>query len=396
MMKNAIPQGQVLSGFRVLDLGSFITAPYAAMLLAEMGADVIKIEKPGTGDPFRAFGDGLYSSHFQAHNRNKRSVALDFTKPSGRAALDTLVSTADVLLINVRPGVEEKLGVGAQRLQALNPRLVYCAITGYGADGPYAERPAYDNVGQALSGWLSMFHEGRDARVAGPAVSDALTGLFASMGILGALLEREKTGRGRKVEVSMLEATLAFATEPLGKLFASGKPVPFYSRAAASQSFLVTCEDGDRIALHLSSPDKFWKGLLKAISREDLSQKYSDRSARVARYDELALDLAEAFAQKARNHWLPMLEQNDVPFAPERRLEELADDPQVQHLDVFYDMMHSRYGSVRAAHRPVRYDGDNHSNFMPPPALGEHTQEVLEAAGLSADDLEKLAKEGAI
>ena len=204
MMKSATTQGQVLSGFRVLDLGSFITAPYAAMLLAEMGADVIKIEKPGAGDPFRAFGDGLYSSHFQAHNRNKRSVALDFTKPSGRVALDTLVSTADVLLINVRPGVEEKLGVDAQRLQALNPRLVYCAITGYGADGPYAERPAYDNVGQALSGWLSMFHEGSDARVAGPAVSDALTGLFASMGILGALLEREKTGRGRKVEVSML------------------------------------------------------------------------------------------------------------------------------------------------------------------------------------------------
>ncbi len=396
MMKNATTQGQVLSGFRVLDLGSFITAPYAAMLLAEMGADVIKIEKPGTGDPFRAFGDGLYSSHFQAHNRNKRSVALDFTKPSGRAALDTLVSSADVLLINVRPGVEEKLGIGAQRLQALNPRLVYCAITGYGADGPYAERPAYDNVGQALSGWLSMFHEGRDARVAGPAVSDALTGLFASMGILGALLEREKTGRGRKVEVSMLEATLAFATEPLGKLFASGKPVPFYSRAAASQSFLVTCEDGHRIALHLSSPDKFWKGLLKAISREELSQKYSDRSARVARYDELALDLAEAFAQKKRDYWLPLLEQNDVPFAPERRLEELADDPQVQHLDVFYDMMHSHYGSVRAAHRPVRYDGDNHSNFLPPPALGEHTQEVLVEAGLDTDDLEKLANEGAI
>ena len=396
MMKSATTQGQVLSGFRVLDLGSFITAPYAAMLLAEMGADVIKIEKPGAGDPFRAFGDGLYSSHFQAHNRNKRSVALDFTKPSGRVALDTLVSTADVLLINVRPGVEEKLGVDAQRLQALNPRLVYCAITGYGADGPYAERPAYDNVGQALSGWLSMFHEGRDARVAGPAVSDALTGLFASLGILGALLEREKTGRGRKVEVSMLEATLAFATEPLGKLFASEKPVPFYSRAAASQSFLVTCQDGQRIALHLSSPDKFWKGLLKAISREDLSQKYADRSARVARYDELALDLAEAFGQNARDHWLDLLEQNDVPFAPERRLEELMDDPQVQHLDVFYDMVHSQYGSVRAAHRPVRYDGDNHSNFMPPPALGEHTQEVLVAAGLDAHDLEKLAKEGAI
>lgn len=396
MTGEASPAAQVLSGFRVLDLGSFITAPYAAMLLGELGADVIKIEKPVTGDPFRAFGQGLYSSHFQAHNRNKRSVALDFTKPAGKAALDTLVASADVMLINVRPGVEEKLGVDAVRLQALNPRLVYCAITGYGADGPYAERPAYDNVGQALSGWLSMFHEGSDARVAGPAVSDALTGLFASLGIVAALLERERTGRGRKVEVSMLEATLAFATEPLGRLFASGKPVPFYSRAAASQSYLLTCADGHRIALHLSSPDKFWKGLLRAISRDDLLQKYPDRSARVARYDDLALDLAGAFVTQPRDHWLPLLEANDVPFAPERRLEELADDPQVQHLDVFYEMQHPRYGSVRAAHRPVRYDGDNHSNFRPPPALGEHTHEVLRTVGLTPNDIEKLAREGVI
>ena len=395
-MTAASSTAQVLSGFRVLDLGSFITAPYAAMLLGELGADVVKIEKPGSGDPFRAFGSGLYSSHFQAHNRNKRSVALDFTTPAGRAALDALVATADVLLINVRPGVEERIGVGAARMQALNPRLVYCAITGYGADGPYAERPAYDNVGQALSGWLSMFHEGADARVAGPAVSDALTGLFAAFGIVGALLEREKTGRGRKVEVSMLEATLAFATEPLGKMFSTGKPVPFYARSAASQSFIVTCEDGQRIALHLSSPDKFWTGLLKAISREDLAAKYPSRGARVEGYDALAIDLASAFVARPRAHWLPLLEANDVPFAPERRLEDLADDPQVRHQDVFYEIEHPRYGPVRAAHRPVRYDGDHKSDFLPPPDLGEHTIEVLRAAGLGTETMEQLAREGAI
>ncbi len=396
MKSTATTSSQVLNGVRVIDLGSFITAPYAAMLLAELGADVIKVEKPGSGDPFRTFGSGLYSSHFQAHNRNKRSVALDFAKPGGRAAFDELVATADVLLINVRPGVEERMGVGAARLQALNPRLIYCAITGYGADGPYAERPAYDNVGQALSGWLSMFHEGTDARVAGPAVSDALTGLFASNGILGALLEREKTGRGRKVEVSMLEATLAFATEPLGKLFANGAPSGFYARAAASQSFIVTCADGQRIALHLSSPDKFWKGLLKAIQREDLAAKYADRGARVHGYDELAIDLAQAFAAQPRAHWLPLLEAHDVPFAPERRLEDLAEDPQVQHLDIFYEIEHPRYGQVRAAHRPIRYDGDHRSDFLPPPDLGEHTQEVLRSVGISDETMEQLKSEGAI
>jgi crotonobetainyl-CoA:carnitine CoA-transferase CaiB-like acyl-CoA transferase len=386
----------VLKGVRVLDLGSYITAPYAAMLLAELGADVVKVEKPGTGDPFRAFNGGLYSTHFQAHNRNKRSVALDYTKDAGRAALDALIADADVLLINVRPGVEDKLGIGPARLQALNPRLVYCSITGYGADGPYSERPAYDNVGQALSGWLSMFHAGSDARVPGPAVSDALTGLYAAMGILGALVERSRTGRGRRVEVSMLEATIAFATEPLGKMFATGAGVPMYSRSAASQSFIVTCQDGQRIGLHLSSPEKFWLGLLKATQREDLARKYPDRQARIRDYDALARDLADIFSTRERDAWMPLLEQHDVPFAPERRLEELADDPQVRHLGVFYETAHSELGTVKAANRPIRYDGDNRSNFMPPPALGEHTQEVLREAGLTVEKIDGLRAQGVI
>lgn len=389
-------QGQVLAGVRVLDLGSFITAPYAAMLLAEMGADVIKVERPGTGDPFRSFQGDLYSSHFQAHNRNKRSVTLEYVKPEAAQALDALLRSADVLLLNVRPGVEQRLGVDHGRLSAINPALVYCSITGYGATGPYADRPAYDNVGQALSGWLSMFHEGPDARVAGPAISDALTGMFAAMGILGALVERARTGRGRKVEVNMLESMVAFATEPLGKLFATGQPVPHYSRAASSQSFIVTCSDGERIGLHLSSPMKFWDGLLTAISRPDLQSTYPDRDTRVNRYAELAAELASVFATFPRAHWLPLLEQHDVPFAPERRLEELADDPQVRHLEMFYETNHPQYGVVKAAHRPIRFDGDNRSDFLPPPALGEHTAQVLGEVGLTEADIRQLSDLGMI
>lgn len=387
---------QVLHGVRVLDLGNFITAPYAAMLLAEMGADVIKIERPGTGDPFRMFNEGLYSSHFQAHNRNKRSVTLDFSKPAAAKAFDALMGTADVLLMNMRPGVEKRMGVDYDQLKERFPRLVYCAITGYGASGPYADRPAYDNVGQALSGWLSMFHQGGDARVPGPAVSDALTGMFAAMGILGALVERGHTDRGRKVEVSMLEAIVAFATEPLGKMFDTGKPVPFYSRAASSQSFILTCSDGLRIGLHLSSPQKFWDGLLKAISREDLDTKYSDRTARVRRYDDLAVDLSQIFATRPRDHWMPLLQANDVPFAPELQLQDLAEDPQVKHLQMFYQTQHPRYGVGKAAHRPVRYDGDNRSDFLPPPALGEHNDEVLREVGLTEEDIRQLANAGLI
>jgi crotonobetainyl-CoA:carnitine CoA-transferase CaiB-like acyl-CoA transferase len=391
-----VPQtnNQVLAGLRVLDFGSFITAPYAAMLLAEMGADVVKVERPGDGDPFRAFNGGLYSSHFQAHNRNKRSVALDYVAPGSAAALEALLKQADVMLINVRPGVETRLGLSYERANGVNPRLVHCSITGYGASGPYAERAAYDNVGQSISGWLSMFHQGPDARVPGPAVSDAITGLFAALGILGALQERSRTGRGRKVEVNMLESMIAFATEPLGRLFATGQPVGYFSRAASSQSFIVTCADGLRIGLHLSSPTKFWDGLVAATGESELKTKYPGRGDRVRRYEELAADLALAFARHPRAHWLPLLEAHDVPFAPENRLQDLQDDPQVRHLDVFYELAHPTERAARAAHRPIRFDGDRRSDFRPAPTLGEHTLEVLKEVGLSDDALDSLKAQG--
>ena len=387
---------KVLEGIRVLDLGNFITAPYAAMLLGELGADVIKVERPGAGDPFRAFKGGLYSPHFQGHNRNKRSITLDYAKPAGQEVFDTLIAKADVLLINVRPGVEDKIGVGAERLQGINPRLVYCSITGFGSSGPYAERPAYDNVGQTASGWLSMFHQGEDARISGPAVSDAFTGVFGCMGILGALVERERTGRGRKVEVSMLEATIAMATEPLGQMFATGEAPSLFSRAAASQSYIVTCKDGKRIGLHMSSPDKFWQGLVRAIGREDLLEKYPGRLERIQHYEDLARELAQTFAVRNRDEWLPLLEREDVPFAPERRHEELADDPQVKHLDLFYEMNHPEHGKLKAAHRAIRYDGDNRSNFSPPPSLGEHTDSVLAQFGFEQERIDALRAAGII
>lgn len=387
---------KVLQGMRILDLGNFITAPLAGMLLGELGADVVKIERPGAGDPFRSFKGGLYSPQFQAHNRNKRGVSLDYARPEGLAVLDRLVVQSDAIILNMRPGVEEKLSLGAQRLQALNPRLVYCSITGFGASGPYASRPAYDNVGQAASGWLSMFHSGTDPKVAGPAVSDAVAGLYATLGILGALVERARTGFGRKVEVSMLEAMIALACEPLGALLATGHAPSLFGRAAMSQSYIVTCRDGRRIGLHLSSPEKFWRGLAAAIERPDLLAAYPSRMDRVERYGALAATLAEVFATQDRAYWEGRLERNDVPFTPERRLDELADDPQVRHQGVFYEQTHPRHGTLRAAHRPIRYDGDNRSDFLPPPDLGEHTDQVLREAGVSAEEVQGLRQTGVI
>ena len=387
---------KLLRGFTVLDLGTFITAPYAAMLLAELGADVIKVERPEGGDPFRWFAGGLSSPHFQAHNRHKRSVALDYTTPDGLKLLHSLIEQADALVINVRPGVEQRLGIDEATLRRLNPKLVFCFITGFGADGPYAHRPAYDNVGQALAGWLSRFHDTDDARVAGPAISDAATGVFACLGIVSALLERTKTGVGRKVEVSMLEATLALAVEPLAHYFVTGDEQPFYLRGAMSQAYILTCKDGKRIALQMSSPDKFWKGLAAVIESPDLLQRYPDRKRRVDSYEAIGRELAAIFATRPREEWLERLAQHDVPFAPERRLNELDEDPQVRHLDLFYELEHPAAGPVRSVHRAIRCDGSREIDFRPPPTLGEHTREVLVGLGLSDDELRGLSSQGVI
>ncbi|AOB26841.1 CaiB/BaiF CoA transferase family protein [Bordetella bronchiseptica] len=387
---------KLLQHIRVLDLGRFITAPLAGQLLGELGADVVKVESRDAIDPFRAFEGGLYGPHFQSHNRNKRSLALAFATPEGQAALRRLIAGADVVLLNMRPGAEHKLGLDYESLRALNPGLVYCSITGFGASGPYAHRPAFDNVGQALSGWLSMFHQGGDPRVPGPPVSDSLTGLYAAMGVLAALLERARSGQGRKVEVSMLESLIAFSTEPLGQLSAKGARPAHYSRASLSQSYILTCADGLRIGLHLSSPEKFWRSLVAAIERPDLLARFPDRASRVDGYEALARELAAVFAQRERADWMRVLEAHDVPAAPERLLDELAGDAQVRHLGVFQEMRHPLHGPVTAANRAIRFDGDNHSAFAPPPAFGEHTLEVLAQAGFGAEEIERLRACGAI
>ncbi len=187
---------QVLKGLKVVEQGTFITGPAAGMLLGDLGADVIKVELPGTGDPFRAFQGGLYSPHFQTYNRNKRSIELNTQRADDLRVFDALIAEADVYIQNFRPGVADKLGAGEARLRALNPKLIYCSISGFGATGPAASRPAYDTVAQAASGFLNLLVNPKNPRVVGPAIADALTGYYATYGVLGALFERGRTGRG--------------------------------------------------------------------------------------------------------------------------------------------------------------------------------------------------------
>jgi len=383
---------RLLNGIRVLELGGFITGPLTAMILAEYGADVIKVERPDGGDPFRSFHKGTYSPHFQGHNRNKRSLALDYAKPEGLEVLHALARTADVFVINNRPGVADQMGMGYAQLHALNPRLIYCAITGFGATGPYAERPAFDNVGQALSGWLSRHRRNDDPRVAGPAISDPATSYYAATGVLAALFERTVSGKGRLIEVNMLEATIALNLEPIAYYLDQGEPAPFYQRGGNSQAYNLMCKDGKCIAIHLSSPDKFWRAFCRAIEREDWIAAYPTRADRVIHYEKIAFELKPIFAQRTRAEWSERLEREDAPYAPELGLADLEHDPQIRHLGTFYETEHPVHGRVRAQHRPAHVDGSREIDFRPPPDLGEHTDEVLTESGLDRDRIENLRR----
>jgi crotonobetainyl-CoA:carnitine CoA-transferase CaiB-like acyl-CoA transferase len=346
------------------------------MILGEYGADVVKIERPDGGDPFRSHakdaGAGGLSPAFQAHNRNKRSIAVDYAKQEGLAVLHALAKTADVFINNNRPGVADKMGFSPAQLRKLNPRLIYCAITGFGADGPYAQRPAFDNVGQALSGWMSRHRRDDDPRVVGPAISDPATSYYAASAVLAALFERERSGKGRLVEVNMLEATIALNLEPLTYYFTEGEPAPLYQRGGASQAYNLVCKDGKCLGLHMSSPDKFWQALCRVIERPDWAAKYATRADRVKHYESIAAQLKQIFATQPRAEWMQRLERGDVPFAPELGVQEIEHDPQVKHLGTIYAL-----GKIKTPHRPARVDGSREIDFRPPPRLGEHTDEIL-------------------
>jgi crotonobetainyl-CoA:carnitine CoA-transferase CaiB-like acyl-CoA transferase len=376
---------QVLKGLRVVEHGTFITGPAASMLLADMGAEVVKVELPGTGDPFRAFKGGLYSPHYQTYNRNKHSVALDTRKDADRETFDRLIEGADVYIQNFRPGFAEQIHAGEQRLRALNERLVYCAISGFGQDGPSASRPSYDTVAQAASGYLRLLVNPANPRVVGPAIADAMTGYYAAFGILGALFERQATGRGRKVEVSMFEAMAHFNLDAFTHLFSVGEVMGPYSRPSVSQSYVLECACGGWIALHMSSPEKFWQGLAHAMERPDIfeDERFASRPGRIANQDALIELLGGIFKGRTRDDWCARLVAQDVPHAPMYRTDEVPDDPQAQHLQLFVDTHHPTMGPSRTVRSPISFDGQRCLHVAAPPTLGEHNARY--ARGWSAD-----------
>jgi crotonobetainyl-CoA:carnitine CoA-transferase CaiB-like acyl-CoA transferase len=368
------------------------------MMLADLGADVVKIEQPGSGDPFRSYRGTLYSPQFRAYNARKRSLTLNLKAPRAGEVFDRLALEADVLIENYRPGVLHKLGYGWQRLHELNPRLVYCSITGFGSEGPYVDRPCYDTVAQALSGYLSQTIDPDDPRIVGQAVADALTGMYAAYGILGALVERGRTGKGRRVEVAMLDSLIAFATEPFATYFATGRVPGRTTRPSVSQSYALRCADDKLIALHLAAVDKFFQALVVAIERTELASdvRFSSKEARAANYESLNAELRGVFRQRPRAYWFARLTEHDVPHAPVASLDEVYVDPQVQYNAVFQTLRHPTEGEVANVRRPVLYDGDRDAGDAPPPTLGQHSEAILRELGYGNAMIEAMRRDGVI
>ena len=377
---------KVLGDVRVLEMGTFITGPSAGMLLADLGAEVVKIEHPEGGDPFRAFRGGLYSPHFQTYNRNKKSITLNTKQPADLAALDRLVGEADIFIQNFRPGVAERLGVDAARLQALNPRLIYVAISGFGATGPDKDRPAFDTVAQAASGFLRLLVNPEHPRVVGPAIADAITGFYAAYGALGALHERARTGKGRLVEVSMLEAMCHFNLDDFTHYFSADQVMGPYSRPNVSQSYVFQCADGGWIALHMSSPTKFWEALAEAVGRPDMLglPQFADRAARIENYEAVVAFLAPIFATRPREAWRQILRAHEVPSSPVYSSREVLETDQVRHLGIEV-AADGPMGPFRTIRSPVSFDGERADTVTAPPLLGADNAAVLgEAFGARA------------
>jgi len=377
-----------LSGITVLEFASYVSGPYAGMMLADLGAEVIKIESPDGGDPFRGWGAADYSATFGSVNRNKKSVVLDLKTPEGREAARMLAEGADVVIENFRVGAMERLGLGYEALNALNPQLVYASITGFGRTGPYAGRAGYDTVGQAMSGLLSVLTDLSNPQPMGISLSDHLTGMMAAYGILAALIARERTGRGQRVETSLLSATTAFLGENAARFFETGKRPTRETRARSAQVYAFVDSLGQGFVVHLSSPTKFWQGLTRVAGHPEWQEdaRFATKRDRQENYHALRELLAGIFRTRDRDHWLRLLQEHDVPSAPIYTLDEVFEDPQVKHLGLKREVPHPKLGHVSLVGGGISLSDTPPEIRSVAPDYGQHTEEILARIGRAPKD----------
>lgn len=370
-------QSKPLENIRVLEVGAYIAAPYAGALLAALGAEVVKVE-PLEGEAFRR-GIGTGSHYFVQYNAGKKSVAVDLKSQEGVEIVKALLPRFDVLIENMRPGKMATLGLGADVCQAINPKLVYTSVSGFGSGGPLVDRPAYDTIGQSYGGIYSVMNDPGHSRLTGTCVADLITGVSAAMGILAALVGRGQApaGKGVLVETSLMEATSLLTIDAMTQAFETGEDPTRESRHPQAQNFCLNTAGGGAITLHLSVSEKFWSALARAIGRKDLLDdsrflRYADRTI-PANYEALAGILEKEFAKRSRSEWEALLTVADVPFAPVLSMSELAAHPQTKWLE----LMGEEPGGQLLVRPPWRFDGHRPERSEAAARVGEHTREVL-------------------
>jgi crotonobetainyl-CoA:carnitine CoA-transferase CaiB-like acyl-CoA transferase len=391
---------QCLSDIRVLELGQVLAGPYAAMILGDLGADVIKIESPAGGDSARFTPPNFYggeSIYFMALNRNKRSVAIDLAKPAGRRVFIDLVSRSDVVLDNLRYGVLEKLKINYEVLRKHNPKIISCSINGYGSGTPDATKPSFDLMIQAKGGGMSLTGEpgGAPLRM-GVSVSDHVAGIYATVGILAALHAREQTGKGRKIEVPLFSAMISMLSYEAAFHLYSGEipgPVGAGHRSLIPYNALRTKDGHIVVDAHLP---KFWSLLCRALNMAELADdpRFRTLDVRNNNREELLKILDKAFSARTSREWLEILDANGVPCAPINDLKAALEDETTRALNMVVDIEHKGVGlTFKAAGNPIRMFEKEKERYCSPPLLGEHTEEVLKDL-LSYDDkkIERLLK----
>lgn len=392
-----------LDGIRILELSIMTAGPVGTMMLADLGADVIKVEEINRGDYSRNLGAVFRNgecTQFLAQNRNKRSLRLDLKNAAGRDLFLRMARQADVVTENFRPGTVDKLGVGYEAVKAINPRIVYASVSAFGQTGPYAHLPANEPVVQALSGLMAMTGEPeRPARIGNPYPDFGGAALMA-FGICAALLRRERTGEGGKVELSLLEGALFSVIPRDGETFVTGKGP---ARMGTAHPVFVPYQNFKGIdggAFFLSCfTDGFWRSLCEAVGRPEwvLDERFKDNPSRCANRDQLIPELEAIFASRPVAHWIKVLGEKNVPAAPVQDLNTaLRDDPQVKHLGMVVEQDHPRVGKLETLRTPVNFVGTPHGFRRPPPVFGQHSEEILREFGVSDSEIADLIAGGIV
>jgi crotonobetainyl-CoA:carnitine CoA-transferase CaiB-like acyl-CoA transferase len=391
-----------LAGIKVVEISVAMAGPFCGMMLADYGAEVVKIERLEGGDDSRAWPPHFYgqmSHYFASANRNKRSLALNLKSPQGVEIANRLIDQADVLIDNYRVGALERAGLGYAAVAARNPRLIYCSISGFGRGGPRRTDPANDLFMQAYSGGMSITGEagGAPAKM-GISIADTGAGLFATIGILMALEARHRTGRGQHVNTSLLEGQLSLLSYHLTSYFATGRApqrsgsgaqlgVPYQAFPSADDWFVVAVFN-----------DRMWRGTCTAIGKSEWIEdpRFCTVEGRIAHKDLLVRLLTEVFLTQPARHWEATLQKEGVPCTPVNRIDQIVAEPQVRSCDMIVDMEVPQLGPIRMAGLPIKFTETSGRIDLPPPHLGEHSEAILRELGFGKQELDRLVASGAV